>query len=187
MTPPAPTRGGWLTVIATISLALGALGVVGNGLPLLLSWTSPQPGASDGLWPADIPVPPVVAWLQAHWVALSLAGLALSALLTWTSWGLLRRREWARRTFIAGLILMALANFACLPLLDALFAGLIDSPAPADLGGAQLQAVTLTLQRAAFWACLAGAVLIAAVHGWIAWHLSRPAIRTEFGRREPSW
>ncbi|MFT4247259.1 MAG: hypothetical protein QM581_04350 [Pseudomonas sp.] len=177
---PAPPRGGFVTATAAVSLALGGLGVASNGLQLLLAWALPPVGLSTGLLPPGAPLPPAITWLETHLAALSLAGIALSALLAVVAWGLLRRREWARYAFIAGLVLAALANFAGLPLLDPLFAGLMDGIAPPDLDPAQLQAATHTLQQAAFWACLAGAVLIAAVHGWIAWKLCRPEIRAEF-------
>lgn len=183
MMPVTPARGGFVTAMAAVSLGLGALGVAGNGLQLLLAVSLPPAGLTAGLLPPDAPVPAAVAWLDAHLAALSLAGIVLSALLAGISWGLLRRREWARRAFIAGLVLAALANFACLPLLDPLFAGLLDSVAPPDLDPSQLQAMTRTLQQTMFWSCLAGAGLVAAVHGGIAWKLCRPEIRAEFARR----
>lgn len=184
MIPAATARSSFVTVMAAISLALGGLGVASNGLQLLLAWALPPAGLAAGMLPPGTPVPAALAWLNEHLVGLSLAGMLASAALAWISWGLLRRREWARRAFIAGLVLVALANFAGLPLLDALSGGVLGGmagPDAADLE--QLRAMTRPLQQALFWSCLAGAMLIAAVHGWIAWKLCRPEIRAEFTRR----
>jgi hypothetical protein len=178
---PASIRSSFVTVMAAISLALGGLGVLSNLMQLLLAGALPAEGLAAGLLPPDTPVPAPLLWLNEHLVGLSLAGALLSAVLAWVSWGMLRRREWARRAFITGLILAALANFAGLPLLDNVFGSLVDSMAGADAADLdQLRAMTHTLQQALFWCGLVGAVMIAAVHGWIAWRLCSPKIRAEF-------
>ncbi|HBK46182.1 MAG TPA: hypothetical protein DDZ67_07065 [Xanthomonadaceae bacterium] len=167
--------------MATISLALGGFGVIGNALQLLMAFALPSSADLAALLPPGTPLPPLLAWLGEHLVALSLAGIGGSALLAWISWALLQRREWARLAFIAGLGVVALANFAGLPLLDRAFDQLL--PAMADPGiNAELRAMAAAMRRALFWGGLAGAVAIAAVHGWIAWKLCRAEVRAEFRR-----
>lgn len=180
--PTTPTRSSFVTVMAAISLALGGFGALGNLLQLLLAWTLPSASLAAGLLPPGTPVPAPLLWLDAHLAGLSLAGALLSAVLAWIAWGLLRRREWARQGFIAGLVLAALANFAGLPLVDALFDGLLQGMAGPDADLRELQAMTHALRQILFWSCLASALLVAALHGWIAWKLCRPEIRAEFRR-----
>lgn len=180
MSAVAPARGGFVTPLAAISLALGGLGLASNALQLLVAWSLPASGLAAGLLPPGLPVPAPLAWLEAHLAGLSLAGMLGSAVLAWMSWGLLQRREWARRAFIAGLALTALADFAVLPLLDGLFTGVADGAMPSGVDAGSLRATLHALEQALFWSCLAGAVLIAALHAWIGWQLCRPAIRAEF-------
>jgi hypothetical protein len=179
-TATAP-RSGFVTTMALLSLALAGLGVAGNLLQALAALAMPSGADLAALLPPGVPLPPLLDWLDRHLLALSLAGVLGSALLGWVSWGLLRRRDWGRRGFIALLLLAALGNFAGLPLLDRAFDGLAPALAQLqDLDGGDLQAMLAALQRTLFWGSLAGALAIAAVHGWIAWQLSRPQIRAEF-------
>lgn len=102
-----------------------------------------------------------------------MAGTAASGVLTLLAWGLLHRREWGRRGFIALLVLAALANFV-------LLAWLPEPASPPPGFDDPLLARLQLAVRVALWLV---ALTVAAVHGWIAWKLTRPAIRAEFGRQ----
>lgn len=176
MNTPAP-RSGFVTTMALISLALGGLGVASNLLQLLFALAVPASTDLAALLPPGVPLPPLLDWLGRHVVALSLAGALGSALLAWVSWGLWQRREWGRKGFNALLVIVALGNFACLPLLH----GAFDGPAAALTELPEVATMLHAMQQLLFWSALAGALAIAALHGWIVWRLCRADIRAEFG------
>ncbi|MFT4255466.1 MAG: hypothetical protein QM599_00635 [Pseudoxanthomonas sp.] len=171
--PAAASRSAFVTVMAWISLAMGALGVASGlmqalTLPLLRPETMLQP-----LQQAGVELPPALLWMFAHLQALNLLSLLSSALFAWVSWGLLQRREWARLAFIAFLLLGALGGFAG----AALFGHVIEWM---NRQGGDIDPMLASMQRAmraVLWVC---ALLVAALHGWIAWKLCQPAVRAEF-------
>ena len=174
----APRAGSpFVTVMAWISLALGALGAL-SGLMQAVMLPALRPEAMLAqLDAAGMSLPPAVAWLFSHLQLLNFLSLLSSALFAAVSWGLLRRREWGRLGFIAFLLLGALAGLVGAAwfgrLLDGLSAG---SPlSDSDPLFAQIQAA----MRLVMWL---GAVAIAALHAAIVWKLCTPAIRAEFAR-----
>ena len=182
--PAAPAPAGFVTVLARISLVLAALGVawaLGQVALVLL-----VPEAAVAHLSAQPGLPPGLAWSLEHRVVLSLAMLALALLFLAVAWGLLRRHEWARWAFIALLVAGAVANFAALALIGPFFDGLLDLY-PAGLldtpDGRQFAAQMLFNRRATFATSLAGAVVFAGLHGWIAWQLCAAPVRAEFARR----
>lgn len=172
--PPAAAaaapRSSFVTVMATLSLALGALGGVSGLLQALALAALPGDALLGPFLAAGVPLPPVLRWTLDHLQALNLAGTLASVVMVGLSWGLLARREWGRRGFIALLVLAALANFVALALLPS-FAG-----AGNGLDDAAFRQVQQAMQ-AVLWA---GALAVAVLHGWIVWMLCRPAIRAEF-------
>ena len=133
-------------------------------------------------------VPPSLAWALEHRLAISLALLVLSGLFPASSWGLLRRREWGRISFIAFLVAGAALNFLALAAIEPFFDG-IHSLLPAaswdSEDGRQLLA-ELQMTRALTWASgLLGAAAFAALHGAIVWKLLATPIRQEFGAQQP--
>ena len=109
---------------------------------------------------------------------LLVAGLFLAA-----AWGLLRRREWARMAFILLLVGGALANFAALALIGPFFDGLQDM-FPAEMlaspEGQRFAAQMRFNRTVTLVTSLAGALVFAALHGWIVWKLCTPAVRDQF-------
>jgi len=181
--PTTPPRSQFVTVMAWLSLAVALLSVASNALQAVAVALAPGLGDLSALLPPGTPLPALLDWLGDHLLALSLWGVVLSLLMAWISWALLQRREWARLAFIAVLLLVALANFACIPLLDTAVAmtgaglGQDGADVAAELG--QASAPLLVAMKAVCWI---GALAIAAIHGWIAWRLCRPEIRAEFVR-----
>lgn len=182
MTSAAAPRSSFVTVMAWLSLAVGVLGVAANALQALALLLMPQLADLGVLLPPGMPQPALLGWLSAHMMALTLWTLVLCALMTWISWALLQRREWARRAFIAGLVLAALLNFACIPLLDAsALVGLVPAAGlDGDDGLVAAREAMAPMLLALRLACWIGAIAIAALHGWIVWQLCHPQVRAEF-------
>lgn len=183
-TRPPPPRSSFVTVMAWLSLAVAVMSAAGNALQAMAALLAPGLGSLGGLLPPGAAVPPLLAWLGEHLVGLSLLGVILSLAIAWISWALLQRREWGRLAFIAVLVLVALANFACIPLVDVAMSmamAVLDPSGTGDVGG-QLIDAGAPMLAALRVVCWLGALAIAAVHGWIIWQLCRPAIRAEFHR-----
>ena len=179
---PASPRSSFVSVMAWLSLAVALLSAAGNALQALAALLAPGLGDLAGLLPPGAPVPPALTWLGEHIVGLSVLGVVVSLVMAWISWALLQRREWGRLAFIAMLVLVALANFACIPLVDVALSmamAVLDPTGGAD-ATAQLVEAGAPMLAALRLACWLGALAIAAVHGWIIWQLCRPAIRAEF-------
>jgi hypothetical protein len=125
-------------------------------------------------------LPPLMHWLYTNTLLMGLLMLVLSAVFLWVSWGVLKRREWGRKGFIAVLILGTLWQFACIFALPQFIEGML-----AIQGGALPQGQTLPPEFEGFMtaAMLMGglvAVVFAVLHLWIIWKLCTPAVREEF-------
>jgi len=168
--------------MAWLSLAVALMSAAGSALQALLAMVMPRLGDFSGLLPPDTPAPPSVAWLGEHLVGLSVLGVLVSLGVAWISWALLQRREWARLAFIAVLALVALANFASIPLANAMVALALSGMDPGGDATTQLVDAGAPLLAAVRTMAWVGSVLIAVVHGGIIWQLCRPAIRAEFQR-----
>ena len=173
----------FVDVTAKMSLVMALLGVVYSLLQLgtivVVGWLSPRQWLAEH----DLPLPASWNWWADHALALGVACLVASLAFLVVSWGLLKRQPWSRVGLIAFLIVVALANFACLPLVDAFFSGLL-ATLPADVADDPelLQAMSqfhvtrwVTLLMSAV-ACLA----IAALHGWMVIKLGRAPVRAVF-------
>lgn len=179
---PAP-RSSFVTVMAWLSLGVAAMSALASLMQALLALAMPDGGDLGGLLPPGTTLPPLLDWLARHAVSLSLLSAVLSLGVAGVSWALLQRREWGRQAFIGVLALVALANFAGIPLVDATFDMAVASLA--RNGGdaaAQLRDAGAPMLSALRLVCWIGALAIAAVHAWIIWQLCRPAIRAEFQR-----
>ena len=108
-----------------------------------------------------------------------LASLALLAV----SCALLKHYEWGRIGFIVFLIVVALANFALLPLVDGMFDAM-QAIVPADfLSSPEARDMRIQLQ-ASRWVSLltvvGTALVFAALHGWLVFKLQRAEVRALF-------
>ena len=127
-----------------------------------------------------LPQPGLTGWLLAYLPWVVGTGLVVSVATLAAAAGLLLRLEWARRTFIALLLVAIAANLAGLWLQQEVMLSLVD---------ATLQRSTLPPQVAGVFggfvvAARAMAVLVTLLGcgllGWIAWRLTQPLIRQEF-------
>ena len=181
--PPAlPARSSFVTGMAWISIALGVLGAVSGLLQAAMLPALPLDAMMQSLAGAEMALPPALAWLFSHLQLLNLLSLLSSALFAWVSWGLLQRREWGRRGFIAFLVFGALAGIVaaawCGRVLDGMDAGAAHA-GDIDPLLAQLQAA----MRATLWVAAAAVALL---HGAIVWKLCTPLVRAEFVRDNPA-
>lgn len=188
--PPIPgsarPSGSFVTVLAWISIALALLGllyglmqtVMGLVLPadFYLRMLNPYGGEPPRL-------PPLMHWMYTNTLLMGVLMFVLSAIFLWVSWGVLKRREWGRKGFIAVLVLGTLWQFACIFALPQFIEGMLAVQAGALPQG---QAMPPELESFMTAAMLMGgvvAVVFAALHLWIVWKLCTPAVRAEFDGR----
>lgn len=131
----------------------------------------------------NLPLTPSLRWLIDQAALLGLLMLLASLLFFAVSWGLLVRHEWARRGFIAILLVTALFNFVGLLFINELFAGLLAMfpVAMLDSGEGKQVVAQLDLLR---WTLLIMSGLMslafAALHGWLALKLCKPEVLRQF-------
>lgn len=174
MTAP---RSPFVNVLGWVSFALAALGVV-SGLMQAAMLPALQPESLlQALGDGGMALPPAMRWLFEHLQLLNGASTLLSALFAWASWDLLKRREWARRAFIAFLVLGAAGGFAG----AALFSHSLEWMVGTDpLAAGEIDPLFAKMQEAMKAAGIVSAILVALLHGAIVWKLCTPAVRAEF-------
>ena len=179
--PDSPLR--FIDTTAKLSLLMAVLSilwclcqivvVVGLGHLDIVGWMQ-----GEGL-----PVPAVFFWLGRHAALLSLLMLLASVGLLVVSRGLLKHREWGRIGFVMLLVLIAVANLAVIPLVDAVMLGL-QSVIPADIlqseQGRELRVQLLVGRWSMLLLTCGSALVIALLHGWLVIKLYRPEIRRIF-------
>lgn len=171
------TDNRFVTAMAWVSIALGALGVVSGLVQAAMLPALPVEAMLRPLDDVGTALPPVLAWMFGHLQLLNLLSLASSALFTWVSWGLLRRREWGRLGFIAFLAFGALAG-----IVGAAWFGRVLDGLNAGIALSDIDPLVAQLQAAMRMAMGLGAAAVALLHGAIVWKLCTPAIRDEFAR-----
>lgn len=115
-------------------------------------------------------------WLLAHPVAASMIAALLCLASALASWGLLHERRWGLWSFVAILLLSALANFAVAGWMDLFMRDLIPFIAddPGLLRELQLKRWLITLTVVGM------SCVLLALQGWLAWRLLRPDVRSRF-------
>lgn len=181
--PPPLPRTGFVTVLGRISLLLAVLVLAGSLLQAVFALLlSDDTVARFAAHPA---MPPAGAWMLEQRRLLSLLGLALAVLFLASSWGLLRRLEWARWGFIGFLVASATLNFASLPLAGQFFDGMVRM-FPAEFldtpDGREFLAQMKFNRAVSLATATLTSLAFAALHGYVAWKLCTPEVRAEFGR-----
>lgn len=177
------TAASFVDVTARLSLLMAALGVAWSLLQLLLVLALGQLDIASWMHDEGFPVPAALAWAGRHATALTLLMLLASLALLAVSWAMLKHREWGRLGFIVFLVVVALANFAMLPLVDGMFDAM-QAIVPADfLSSPEARDMRIQLQ-ASRWVSLATAagtaLVFAALHGWLVFKLQRAEVRALF-------
>ncbi|WP_305805757.1 hypothetical protein [Stenotrophomonas sp. YIM B06876] len=179
----AGRAGSLVDVTARLALVVAVISVVYSAIQLGVIGLLRRAGAAQWLAAHNLPLPAGLDWLLRHAGTLGVLMLLASLALLAVGWGLLARREWARTGFIGFLLLTAVANFACLPLIQALFNGLAGMFPAGMLQTPQGQELLLQLQVSR-WICLitgaATALAFALLHGWLALKLGKPDVRVQF-------
>ncbi|QSQ42191.1 hypothetical protein ISN35_04965 [Xanthomonas translucens pv. undulosa] len=184
--PPLPTaRNPMIDTMAKISLLVGVAWLLYALVQLAVLALLPDGALQAVVLRIGIPLPALLQWCLDHMLALSLLSALLALLFSASAWGLQQRREWARLSFVAFLVVTALANFASLPLLWQFF-GAMQQMLPDAMrhraDGAQLLGQLQTGRMISMVTATATSLVFAALHGWIVYQLYRPTIRAEFRR-----
>jgi hypothetical protein len=178
--PTQPSGSKFVTVMAWICIGLGAMNIASGLLQaLLLLISSPAVTVQRLSESAGLNLPPLLTWAINHLGLLNFLSILLSALFTWISYGLLKRFEWARLSFIALLILSAIGFFIGA---DLFLRALAWVNVSYTAGVVEMDDPMNQMQQVMRYTLYTSAVMIAALHGWIAYLLCRPTIRAEFKR-----
>ena len=181
--PVARPRTSFVTVLAWISIAAAAFGVLGSAVQLVLGLVMPADYQLRLLNPygGDLPeLPPSMAWYYAHPVIVASVGLAGSALLLWASWGLLKRREAARKGFIALVAVFTAYQFGIVAFVPDFIAGSFALHAGSLPPGQSMPPELEQIMGLFTWVALAVVLVFAVLHAWIVWKLCTPSVRAEF-------
>ena len=182
---PANTRpgGNFVTVLAWISIALALLGLLYGLMQVIMGLTLPPDfylRMANPYGGEPPPLPPLMHWLYTNTLLMGVLMLVLSAIFLWVSWGVLKRREWGRKGFIAILVIGTLWQFGSIWMLPQILEGTLALQAGAFPQG---QAMPPELESMMTGVMMIGGVLaltFAALHVWIIWKLCTPAVRAEF-------
>ncbi len=183
-TPTRSPAEAFVDVTAKLSLVMAVLAVVWSLLQLLVVAALGQLDLhaltqTEGLFP----LPSWMGWISEHATLLSLLQLLLCLVFLVVCWGLFKRREWGRLGFIAFLVLVALANFASLPLVDSMFSGM-QTMFPAEFlnspDGAEMRAQLQVGRWTSLLTAVGTAIAFAALHGWLVIKLGRAEVRALF-------
>ena len=161
----------WVFIV--LALLASASAVVQNAV------VSSLPG-QIALSGTPLPQPGLTGWLLAYLPWVVGTGLVVSVATLVAAVGLLLRLEWARRTFIALLLVAIAANLAGLWLQQELMLSLVDatllrSALPPQVAGV-FGGFVVAARSMAVLVTLIGCGGL----GWIAWRLTQPLIRQEF-------
>lgn len=182
--PAAPSAAAsFIAVTAKLSLLMSAVAVAWSLLQLLVVALMGRMDIIAAMQNEGLPVSAGVIWLGEHAISLSVLGLLLSIAFFAVSWALLRHREWGRIGFIVFLVLVALANFAFLPLIHGMFESM-QAMVPADYLNSP-QGLEMRVQlRVGLWTSLitggVTALALAVLHAWLVIKLRRPDVRALF-------
>ena len=185
--PPTPATpspaASFIAVTAKLSLLMSAVAIVWSLLHVLLVTLMSRLDIIGVMQNEGLPVTPGMLWLGEHALSLSVLGLLLSIAMLAVSWALLKHREWGRIGFIVFLVLVALANFAFLPLIHGMFDSM-QAMVPADFLNSP-QGLEMRVQlRVGLWTSLitgsVAALALAVLHAWLVIKLRRPDVRALF-------
>ena len=163
--PRKPEQSTFVTVIGAISMAFGILGLVsGLGqmllMPMMMDMVASNPDVTG-----------MLGFMRAMFWGMAIIGLLMSAFVTWASWALIQRQNWARIAFMVMSALSAVASLLCAPLF--LFAAFAMDAGEMQGMGAMVQGTQIAM------AVLA--LVNLGVSVWVLVRLASEPIRAEFG------
>ncbi len=182
-TPHRSSADRFVDVTAKLSLALGALGIAWCLFQLLMVALLGRLDIVALMQRDGLVVPDWVHWTDAHAFTLSVAMLSLSVAFVVMCWAMLKRQEWGRIGFIVFLLLVALGNFAFIPVMDSMVSSML-TIFPDDFlnspQGAEMRAQMAFSRWSLLITLLVSSLAIAALHGWLAIKLQRRDVRALF-------
>lgn len=191
MTPPllppvvdsSRSATSFIDVTAKLSLVMGVLSILWSLFQLLLVGLLGQLDIIGWMQQHEMPVPTSMHWISEHMLSMTLLLLLSSVAFLAVSWAMLKRREWGRIGFIVFLVVVAIANFALLPLVQGMFDGMAAIVPPEFLNSPDGQEMRAQLQMSR-WTMLITATItaisFAGLHGWLVIKLQRDDVRKQF-------
>lgn len=176
-------RSQFVTVLAWIFIVISGFGVVIGLLQNALVFFVLGDALGELPVQASDPVPELARFFAAHLRWFFVLVLAAMAFTLAASIGLLRRRNWARLAFIGVMLFGIFWNLLGVALQIAMMqsmAGTFGEGAPPEFA-AQFEAMRMTMIVVGGLMALGFSMLF----GFIAWKLTRPAIRAEFIGNNP--
>jgi hypothetical protein len=169
-------RSSFVTVVAWIFIVLSGFGTLISVAQNIMIHTLFDTSEMERALQAPAPgVPPVAMFMASHMTLWFGAFLLVSALMLAASIGLLLRRNWARLTFVALMVLAIAWNLGGLVLQFAMFSSMQDTFAQAP-GAPDMKPFFIAM---AFVSVLF-ALTFSGVFGWIAKRLLSPSVAAEF-------
>lgn len=173
----------FVDVTAKLSMVMAALAILWSLIQLVLVLALGRLDMLGALQDQGLPLPEAFQWLGRHALSLTALMLVVSVAFLAVSWGMFKRREWGRLGFIVFLVLVALLNFASLPVIHSVFDNM-RSMFPAEfLQSAEGRELRVQLTSGMWMSLISGAVTaiaFAALHGWLVIKLRRPDVRALF-------
>ena len=163
--PRKPEQSTFVTVIGGISMAFGILGLVGGLGQMMLMNTL------IGMMENDPAVASMIGFMRAMFWTMAIVGLLMSAFVTWASWALIQRQNWARIAFVVMSALSAVGSVLFVPLF--LFAAFATDASELQGMGSMVQGMQVAM------AVLA--LVNLGVSVWVLVRLASAPIRAEFG------
>jgi len=166
-----PVKSSFVTVVAWIFLVFSALSSAIGVLQNAMVWLVMRPHMRELGGTDSAPAKSATEWM-AHHIELWFAAVLLVSLVTFgSSLGLLRRKDWARKTFI-GVLMMGIAWMLFALVVQV---GTLNSmPTTPGLERFALMSKLIVITSAIVGIAIAGAF------GWIIKRLTTPGIRAEF-------
>lgn len=177
----------FVTVLAWISIAMAVLGVANGVIQVIAGLVMPAGYPLQMLDPGGAglpPLPPLMQWYYANTILLAVGSLLVSLVFLAVSWGLLRRREWARRGFIALLVLGTLLQltwvWAIPQIMEGTLAMQMAAILAADADVDAMEAMNKAVVTVATAVTAVMVLLFFALHAWLVWKLCTASVRAEF-------
>ncbi|KAF1712462.1 hypothetical protein CSC70_02790 [Pseudoxanthomonas kalamensis DSM 18571] len=181
---PAATGSGFVTVLAWFAIAAALLGLVSGVSQTVSGLFLPADFYARMMDPSGaMELPATLRWFYEHNLMIGLVSLAVSSLLLWVSWALLKRREWGRKAFIALLVLGTLYQLSWVWLMPKLVEGMLTMQAGMLSPGQAVPAELEGFLSIVMWMSALVVLVFVVLHAWLVWKLCTPAIRAEFSSR----
>ena len=177
-----------MTVVGWVCLVSGVLGLLVSLTQVASGAMLPDDHTLRLLAPlsAELPeLPPLMHWYYTNTLLIGLLSLAASVLLVVMGRGLLRRREWARKGFIAVLVLGTLWQLASIWAMPQFLEGMLVLQGASMPEGLELPPEFAIFLQGILALVVLFVLLFTALHACLVWKLCTPRVRAEFEPVDP--